>query len=77
MPHVVVKMYPGRTEDQKQRLTEAIVRDVVEIAKCAETSVSVAIVEVSPDDWTDKVYTPDILNSGHPMYKAPGYAPAR
>ena len=72
-----VKIYPGRTEEQKQRLTEAIVRDVVEIAKCAEKSVSVAIVEVAPDDWTDKVYTPDILNSGHPMYKTPGYAPAR
>jgi 4-oxalocrotonate tautomerase len=77
MPHVIVKMYPGRTEEQKQRLAEAIVRDVVEIAKCAEKSVSVAIVEVPPDSWTEMVYTPDILNSGHPMYKAPEYTPAR
>ena len=77
MPHVIVKLYPGRTEEQKRRLTEAIVRDVVEIAKCAEKSVSVAIVEVHPDDWAEKVYTPDILTSGHPMYKEPGYPPAR
>jgi 4-oxalocrotonate tautomerase len=76
MPHVIVKLYPGRTEEQKQRLTEAIVRDVVEIATCAETSVSVALEEVHPDDWNEKVYTPDILNGPGTMYKKPGYPPA-
>jgi 4-oxalocrotonate tautomerase len=75
MPHVIVKLYPGRTEEQKQRLTEAIVRDVVEIAKCAEKSVSVALEEVHPDDWNEKVYTPDILNGTGTLYKKPGYAP--
>ena len=75
MPHVIVKLYPGRTEEQKRRLAGKIVRDVVEIAKCAEKSVSVAIVEVNPEDWTEKVYKPDILNSAHPLYKKPGYNP--
>jgi 4-oxalocrotonate tautomerase len=75
MPHVIVKLYPGRTEEQKRRLTEAIVRDVVEIAKCAEKSVSVALEEVHPDDWTEKVYTPDILNGSGTLYTEPGYDP--
>jgi 4-oxalocrotonate tautomerase len=75
MPHVIVKLYPGRTEEQKRRLADEIVRDVVDIAKCAEKSVSVAIEEVHPDDWTEKVYKPDILNSTHPLYKEPGYNP--
>jgi 4-oxalocrotonate tautomerase len=75
MPHVIVKLYPGRTEEQKKRLAEQIVRDVVEIAKSAEKSVSVAIEEVHPDDWTEKVYKPDILNCAHPLYKEPGYNP--
>jgi len=75
MPHVIVKLYPGRTEEQKQRLTEAIVRDVMEIAKCAEKSVSVALEEVHPDDWNEKVYAPDILNGTGRLYKKPGYAP--
>jgi 4-oxalocrotonate tautomerase len=75
MPHVIVKLYPGRTEEQKRRLVDEIVRDVVEIAKCAEKSVSVAIEEVDPDDWTEKVYKPDILNSTHRLYKEPGYNP--
>ncbi len=75
MPHVIVKLYPGRTEEQKKRLADAIVRDVVDIAKCAEKSVSVAIEEVNPEDWTEKVYKPDILNGAHTMYKEPGYNP--
>ena len=75
MPHVIVKLYPGRTEEQKKRLADEIVRDVVEIAKCAEKSVSVAIEEVNPEDRTEKVYKPDILNSAHPLYKEPGYNP--
>jgi 4-oxalocrotonate tautomerase len=75
MPHVIVKLFPGRTEEQKKRLVDEIVRNVVEIAKCAEKSVSVAIEEVLPDDWTEKVYKPDILNSAHTLYKEPGYNP--
>ena len=75
MPHVIVKLYPGRTAEQKKRLADEIVRAVVDIAKCAEKSVSVAIEEVNPEDWTEKVYKPDILNSAHPLYKEPGYDP--
>jgi len=75
MPHIIVKLYPGRTEEQKKRLADEIVRDVVEIAKCAEKSVSVAIEEVHPDDWAETVYKPDILNSAHTLYKEPGYNP--
>jgi 4-oxalocrotonate tautomerase len=75
MPHVIVKLYPGRTEEQKKRLADEIVRDVVAIAKCAEKSVSVAIEEVHPDDWTEKVYRPDILDKAHTLYREPGYNP--
>jgi hypothetical protein len=34
MPHVIVKLIPGRSEQQKTRLAEEIVKDVVAIAKC-------------------------------------------
>ena len=75
MPHVIVKLYPGRTEEQKRRLADEIVRDVVDIAKCAETSVSVAFEEVEPDEWAEKVYKPDILSNEHHLYRKPGYNP--
>ena len=75
MPHVIVKLYPGRTEQQKIRLAEEIVKDVVAIAKCEEKSVSVAIEEISPEDWAEKVYKPDILDNQKNLYKKPGYNP--
>jgi 4-oxalocrotonate tautomerase len=75
MPHVIVKLYPGRSELQKTRLAEEIVKDVVAIAKCEEKSVSVAIEEIRPEDWAEKVYKPDILDSPEKLYKKPGYNP--
>lgn len=73
MPHVIVKLYPGRSEEQKQRLTEEITKDVAEIIKCPETAVSVAFEEVSQEDWPEKVYKPDILEKQETLYLKPRY----
>jgi len=59
MPHIIVKMYPGRSEQQKKRLANEIVKNVVEIADCEEKVVSVAFEEIDPNDWPEKVYRPD------------------
>lgn len=75
MPHVIVKLYPGRTEETKKNLTEAIVKDIVSIANCEEKSVSVAIIEIPPDEWAEKVYKPDIIDNGSVLYMKPGYNP--
>jgi 4-oxalocrotonate tautomerase len=75
MPHVIVKMYPGRSEQQKAQLMGTIVKDVMNIAKVGDEAVSVAIEEVKSGDWADKVYKPDILNSPGKLYKKPGYNP--
>jgi 4-oxalocrotonate tautomerase len=75
MPHVIVKLYPGRSKLQKARLAEEIVKDVVAIAKCEEKSVSVAFEEIKPEDWAEEVYKPDILDSPGKLYKKPGYNP--
>jgi len=73
MPHVSVKLYPGRSEQQKSRLAERIVKDVTTILKCGEESVSVAIEEVKSQDWAEKVYKPDIQNRWDKLYKKPVY----
>jgi 4-oxalocrotonate tautomerase len=75
MPHVIIKLYPGRTEDQKKRLAEAVTREVMEIAVCEEKTVSVALEEVEPSEWAEKVYRPDILGNEARLYKKPGYNP--
>ena len=75
MPHVIVKLWPGKSERQKQRLAEAITRDVMSVLNYGEESVSVAFEEVAPDDWAEMVYKPDILTKPDTIYKKPGYQP--
>ena len=73
MPHVIVKLWPGKSEQQKARLAEAITRDVMDILDLGEESVSVALEEVEARDWAEKVYKPDILGKPKGLYKRPGY----
>lgn len=73
MPHVIVKLYPGRTERQKTRLADAIVKDVTSVLGYGDDSVSVAMEEITPGDWPEKVYRPDIVNNAEKLYKKPGY----
>jgi 4-oxalocrotonate tautomerase len=73
MPHVIVKLWPGKSEQQKIRLAEAIVKDVMNVLKCGEESVSVAIEEIQAEDWAEKIYKPDIVNNAEQLYKQPGY----
>lgn len=73
MPHVIVKLWPGKSEQQKQRLADAITRDVMEALDYGEESVSVGFEEVSASDWREEVYKPDILDKPATLYKKPGY----
>ncbi len=72
MPHVLVKLYSGRSEQQKAKLAEALSNAVVSALKLDEKSVSVAIEDVEPENWTQEVYKPDIQNNPK-IYKKPGY----
>ena len=73
MPHVTVKLWPGKTEQQKNRLAEAITKNVMNILQYGEESVSVAMEEVKPQDWVERVYKPDIKRTLDKLYKKPGY----
>jgi 4-oxalocrotonate tautomerase len=72
MPHVVVKLWPGKSEQQKARLADAITKDVMTVLQYGEESVSVAFEEVAPQDWTEEVYKPDIQAKWDKLYKKPG-----
>ena len=60
MPHVIVKLWPGRSEQQKTRLAAAITKNVMGILYFGEESVSAAMEEVKSQDWVEKVYGPDV-----------------
>jgi len=70
-----VKLAPGSSEEQKNQLAEEIVKDVMRVLGRKEEVISVALEEVDPKDWTDKVYIPDIQGKWNMLYKKPGYNP--
>jgi 4-oxalocrotonate tautomerase len=61
MPHVIVKLWPGKSEQQKKKLAEEVTKAVMSTLNYGEESVSVGIEEVKPQDWTDQVYKPHTL----------------
>ena len=78
MPHVIVKLWPGKSEHQQQqqqtRLAEAITKNVTESLHYGDESVSVAMEEIKSRDWLEKVYKPDIKSKWEKLYKRPGYS---
>lgn len=75
MPHIDLKLYKGRTEEQKIQLTNALVREITTILGVDESYVTVAINDVDADVWAEKVYRPEIENQKEKLYKKPGYNP--
>ena len=73
MPHVIVKLWPGKSEAQKKRLADLITKDVMEVLEYGDESVSVAFEEIRSNDWKRKVYEPDIMSHPEKLYKKPGY----
>lgn len=73
MPHVIVKLWSGKSEKQKAQLAERISQAVMDILNYGEESVSVAMEEVKSRDWGKHVYEPDIKAKWDKLYKKPGY----
>ena len=73
MPHVIVKLWPGKSEQQKETLAQKITQAVMTTLSYGEESVSVGIEEVDAKDWMKKVYGPEIRAKPKTIYKKPGY----
>lgn len=73
MPHVIVKLYAGKTEEQKKQIADAVTAAIMASAGSREGAVSVSVEDVAPADWADAVFKPDILGKTDSLYKQPGY----
>src|SRR4051812_38438987 len=69
MPHVVVKLWPGKSEQQKQMLANQITNSVMSILNYGEESVSVACEEIAAKDWAEQAYRADIVGNEAKLYK--------
>jgi len=73
MPHVIVKLWPGKTEQQKMQLAQEITQSVMRVLNYGSESVSVAMEEIEARDWASEVYRADIIAKESQLYKRPGY----
>lgn len=76
MPHVIVKLWPGKSERQKKELAEEITRSVTSILNYEDEAVSVAFDEVQSKDWIEMVYNAEICDKWDSVVKRPIYTPA-
>src|SRR6187402_2933095 len=54
MPHVIVKLTTGRSEQLKQEIAAAVTQAVASSARLSDDLVSVSIEEFEERDWADK-----------------------
>lgn len=55
MPHVSIKMYPGRSEEIKKDLAKKTQEFLVKELNTEEKYVSVSIEEIQPENWKKDV----------------------
>lgn len=55
MPHVDISMFSGRDDELKKKVADAIVETMMRELGCQRSHLSVAIHDVDPADWNEKV----------------------
>lgn len=74
MPHVDIKCFSGRTDEQKRECAAQIAEVVANTLGCETSSVSVAIKDVEKSEWKNEVWDKHIIPDERYMYKKPGYS---
>ncbi|MBQ2891011.1 MAG: tautomerase family protein [Clostridia bacterium] len=75
MPHIVVKWYKGRTEEEKKEFAQKILEEATRITGRGAEHFSVAIEDYEPSEWMETVYKPEIMDKEETLYIKPGYGP--
>ena len=70
MPHVIVKLWPGRSDQQKRVIAARVIQAVVDSAGVAPTAVTVGIEEIAKERWQDEVHIPDVERVGASIYRS-------
>ena len=73
MPHITVQMYPGRDDELKKRLSEALVKTASEVLNRGKEHFSVSVEDVTQDEWNEKVYKNAIDPENKTVFVRPGY----
>jgi len=74
MPHVEIKCFTGRTDEQKIECATKIAEVIASTLGCETSSVSVVIKDVERAEWKEEVWDKYIVPDAEFMYKKPGYS---
>ncbi len=72
MPHVVVKLWPGRNDEIKGNLAKKVAEAVADELNVGLGDVSVAIEEIERSDWGEQIYKKEIKDNPN-IYFKPDY----
>lgn len=75
MPHVIIKIYPGRAEAEKRSMAHSVAAALHETMGYKMGNVSVSVDEIEPSSWMKDVYEPDISGREDTLVKRPEYGP--
>jgi 4-oxalocrotonate tautomerase len=75
MPHITMKLYPGKSEEQKVVIADAITQALIGTGHWGPDAISIGIEDVAPDAWVERVYKPEVIEKPETLYKKPGYNP--
>ena len=73
MPHVEIKCFEGRTNEQKYECANKVAEAIAETLGCKISSVSVVIKDVKEENWKEEVWDKQIIKDKDYLYKEPGY----
>jgi 4-oxalocrotonate tautomerase len=74
MPHVIIKLWPGRTAEQKTDLCNKITEALKTAVDATDSSISIAIEEIPKEKWKELVYDTEIIEKEELLFKKPGYS---
>ena len=75
IPHVILKMVEGRTEEQKWVLADALTLATASSLGCGAHLVSLAIEDVKDAEWMAEVYGLDSRGRSATIYRMLVYGP--
>ena len=73
MPHIEIKCFPGRSDEQKTLCAEKVAQAAAEALCCKLSRVSVTIKEIEKDNWKSDVWNKQIVPDADCLYKKPEY----
>ncbi len=73
MPHIVIKMLKGRTDEQKKAAAEKLAAALTETIGCNPSHVSVSVEDFTPEEWQEQ-YQIEVVENQNLVLK-PDYDP--